>query len=208
MPRDFLVIESASREAVDAALGRLVRDGTIRRIGRGVYDFPKHSRFGPRAPSPDAVADAIARTTGESICHGDAKAANLLGVSMQVPAQAVYLTTGTNRVVRVDLGDGQGFDIRFMRESPSRMLGANTRAGLVLRALHFLGRDGVNDITRVRGLRAALDEDDLRDLRRLRPEAAGWKRGVIDSILNVNPDNAPSTITKASGATTPNADLA
>jgi len=185
VPRDFLDIDSASREAVDAALGRLADAGTIRRIGRGVYDFPKHHpRFGPRTPSPDAVAAAVARSTGESLCLGDAKAANLLGVSTQVPAQAVYLTTGTNRVVRVDLGDGRGFDVRFKRVSPSRILGSDTKAGLVLRALHFLGRDGVNDVT-VRRLRASLDDDDLRQLQALRAQATGWMRNVIDSIINM-----------------------
>lgn len=183
VPADFMDIDSASREAVDSALGRLAGVGTIRRICRGVYDFPKLSRFGPRTPSPDTVASAVARSTNETVVVSDAKAANLLGVSTQVPAQAVYLTTGTNRVVPVNLGDGRGFDIRFKRVSPSRMLGSDTRAGLVLRALHFLGRDGVNDAT-VRRLRAVLDDDGLRHLRDLRPQARGWMRGIIDSIIN------------------------
>ncbi len=192
VPRDFLDIDATSREAVDAALGRLADAGTIRRIGRGVYDFPKqHSRFGPRVPSPDAVAAAVARSTGESICHGDAKAANLLGVSTQVPAQAVYLTTGTNRVLRVNLGEGQGFDIRFKHAASSRMLGSNTKAGLVLRALHFLGRDSVNDAI-TRRLRAALDDDDLRELQALRPQATGWMMGVIDSIASITKTAAVS----------------
>lgn len=183
VPTDFLDIGSGSRVAVDAALSRLADDGTLRRIGRGVYDYPKPSRFGPRTPSPDAVAAAVARSTKETVVVSDAKAANLLGVSTQVPAQAVYLTTGTNRVVRVDLGDGRGFDIRFKRVSPSRMLGSDTKAGLVLRALHFLGRDGVDDAA-VRRLRATLDDDDLRALRALRPQATGWMRSVIDSIMS------------------------
>lgn len=214
VPTDFLDIGSGSRVAVDAALGRLADDGTLRRIGRGVYDYPKPSRFGPRTPSPDAVAAAVARSTKETVVVSDAKAANLLGVSTQVPAQAVYLTTGTNRVVRVDLGDGRGFDIRFKRVSPSRMLGSDTKAGLVLRALHFLGRDGVDDAA-VRRLRATLDDDDLRALRALRPQATGWMRSVIDSIMsstvststdsnrndNINGDNIPSII-KSSNETT------
>ncbi|HWB10434.1 MAG TPA: DUF6088 family protein, partial [Pirellulales bacterium] len=39
VPADFLDI--GSREAADVALHRLVRQGTIRRLARGVYDFPK-----------------------------------------------------------------------------------------------------------------------------------------------------------------------
>ncbi|MBI1381745.1 MAG: hypothetical protein GC161_11740 [Planctomycetaceae bacterium] len=210
VPADFLALDSASREAVDAALGRLADAGTIRRIGRGVYDFPKPSRFGPRTPSPDAVASAVARSTNETVVISDAKAANLLGVSTQVPAQAVYLTNGTNRVVPVTLGDGRGFDIRFKRVSPSRMLGSDTKAGLVLRALHFLGRDGVDDAT-VRRLRAALDKDDLRRLGSLRAQATGWMRSIIDSILTSNTSvrtnsnsksaNSPSILKRSKGTT-------
>lgn len=180
MPRDFLDI--GSREAVDAALGRLADAGTIRRIGRGVYDFPKvHARFGPRMPSADAVAAAIARSHNEDICMGEAQAANLLGVSTQVPAQAVYLTDGTSRVFNVDLGGDRGFAIRFKRSS--RRAGGNTKAGLVLRALRFLGRDGVNDAT-IRRLRASLTDSDLRDLRALQPQATGWMMSFIDTIIS------------------------
>ena len=190
VPSDFLDLDSASREAVDAALGRLVDSGTLRRIARGVYDYPKlHPRFGPRTPAPDAVARAVARSTNETVVVSDAMAANLLGVSTQVPAQAVYLTTGTNRVLRVDLGDGRGFDLRFKRVSPSRLLGGDTKPGLVLRALHFLGREGANDEAQVSRLRAALDDDDLRRLRSLRPQATGWMRGTIDRITR---DSSPT----------------
>lgn len=182
VPTDFL--DLGSREAVDAALGRLADADTIRRIGRGVYDNPKqHPRFGPRTPSADAVASAVARSTNETVVVSDATAANMLGLSTQVPAQAVYLTDGTNRVFTVDLGDGRGFDIRFKGASPSRLLGPDTKAGLVLRALHFLGRDGVDDAA-IRRLRASLTDSDLRDLRNLRSQATGWMRSIIDSIIS------------------------
>ncbi|MFT5287416.1 MAG: hypothetical protein ACI8TQ_003601 [Planctomycetota bacterium] len=183
VPRDFL--DLGSREAVDAALGRLVEAGTIRRIGRGVYDFPKnHPRFGSRTPSADAVAAAVARSHNEDICFSGAKAANLLGVSTQVPAQAVYLTDGTNRKFTLDFGGGRGFDICFKRSS--RRAGGNTKAGLILRALQFVGRDGVDDAT-VNRLRASLSDSDVRDLRALRPQAVGWMSNIIGSIVNGKP---------------------
>src|SRR6202166_4511445 len=59
VPADFLGI--GSREAVDLALHRLARKGTLRRLARGVYDFPKeHPVLGPLTPSADEVAKALA----------------------------------------------------------------------------------------------------------------------------------------------------
>ena len=179
VPVDFL--DLGSREAVDTSLGRLAAQGTIRRIGRGVYDFPRsHQRFGPRSPSADAVAGAVARSHGESICHDGTRAANLLGLSTQVPAQAIYLTDGTNRTFHVDLVGGRGFDIRFKRSR--RLTGGNSKAGLALRALRHLGRDGIDGRT-IAQLRTSLDDKDTRELQRLRPRAAGWLRAHVDRVL-------------------------
>lgn len=59
VPADFLGL--GSREAVDVVLHRLVRKGTIRRLARGVYDFPEeHPKLGPLQPSADKVAKALA----------------------------------------------------------------------------------------------------------------------------------------------------
>ena len=58
VPGDFL--DLGSREAVDLVLHRLTRKGTIRRLARGVYDFPKpHPVLGPLSPSAHAVAVAL-----------------------------------------------------------------------------------------------------------------------------------------------------
>src|SRR6266571_2784606 len=52
VPGDFL--DLGSREAVDLALHRLARKGTIRRLARGVYDFPKeHPVLGVLGPSAE-----------------------------------------------------------------------------------------------------------------------------------------------------------
>jgi len=59
VPSNFL--DLGSRRAVDVALHRLVRADSIRRLARGVYDYPKqHPQLGPLSPPPEAVARAIA----------------------------------------------------------------------------------------------------------------------------------------------------
>jgi len=61
VPTDFAAF--GSRDAVDKTLQRMVRDGELRRIDRGLYDRPTINRLTKRPTNPDyrAVVDAIAR---------------------------------------------------------------------------------------------------------------------------------------------------
>lgn len=57
-PKAFL--DLGSPEAVRIALHRLEKRGVIRRLTRGLYDFPKrHPTIGFLSPSPDEVAKAL-----------------------------------------------------------------------------------------------------------------------------------------------------
>lgn len=58
-PRHFL--DLAGRPAVTSALMRQTSAGTIRQLGRGLYDYPKlHQALGPLTPTPEALATALA----------------------------------------------------------------------------------------------------------------------------------------------------
>ena len=130
------------RTAVDQALFRLQRSGEIRRIARGIYEYPKvHPRIGVLSPSPEAVATAVAAKTNSRIMVSGAKAANLLGLSTQVPSQNVFLTDGRSRSLRI------GSQLVVLKHvAPSKMIGAGTEAGLVIQAVRSLGRQGVGEI--------------------------------------------------------------
>jgi hypothetical protein len=93
--KDFLDI--ASRGTIDMALAGLSRDGKIRRIRRGLYDTPKVIRSwgGKLCPDIDEPARAIARRQRWKSVPDGAWAANLLGLSTQVPAKITYQTDGT-----------------------------------------------------------------------------------------------------------------
>ena len=58
-----------NRAAVDQALSRLARDGTVQRLARGLYYYPKtNPRLGiVVSPSADEIAAALARQTGSRI---------------------------------------------------------------------------------------------------------------------------------------------
>jgi len=76
IPTDFL--DLGSRQAVDLTLHRLVRKGTIRRLARGIYDYPKlHPVLGPLPPPPEGIAKAIAGRQQARLQPAGAYAANL-----------------------------------------------------------------------------------------------------------------------------------
>lgn len=139
--REFL--ELGSRAAVDEALSRLAREGVIRRLGRGLYDFPRlHPVFGPVPADPDQIAAALARKTGSRLQSAGGQAANALGLSTQVPARAVYLTDGRRRSVQVG---GQTIELRHA--APRSLACAGSRVGTVIQALRYLGPNQIDEKT-------------------------------------------------------------
>lgn len=93
--REFLHL--GSRAAIDQALSRLVRRGQLARFGRGLYLRPVQTRFGERMPAPEKVLEAMAELKGEHVAPSGGTTANAYGVTTQVPATTIYLTSGRSR---------------------------------------------------------------------------------------------------------------
>src|ERR1035437_1763197 len=148
--KDFLDI--ASRGTIDMALTSLTRRGIIRRVRRGLYDMPKVNRAlgGELSPDINEAARAIARRQRWKIVPEGAWAANLLGLSTQVPAKIIYLTDGPNN--EVPIGRRR---IQFKHARPKVMAGLEGKFALVVQALRHLGKEGVGPRERDT-LRAAL----------------------------------------------------
>jgi hypothetical protein len=117
-PADFL--DLGTPHAVGMALSRMVRAGTLRRVGRGLYDVPRtHPLLGNLAPSVEQAVQAIARRSGVEMRPLDVSATNLLGLSEQVVARPVYETNGPSRTIRVG-----NTDVEFKHRSPRRVTAA------------------------------------------------------------------------------------
>ena len=174
-PADFL--DLGSRASVDQTLSRLTDQGVIRRLARGIYDYPKTSpRLGRLSPDPDAVAAAIARKDGRVVQVSPARAANMLGLTTQVPAKAVYLTDGPSRTTQI------GAQTIIMRNAAARnLVGAGKPTGAVFQALRYLGKDGV-DASVVARLSRTIDADTRRALVKDALQAPGWMRPVVLQI--------------------------
>src|ERR1700722_14009342 len=156
--KDFLDI--ASRGTIDMALGSLVRNGTIRRIRRGLYDVPKVNPAlgGKLSPDIDEAAKAIARRQRWKIVPEGAWAANLLGFSTQVPAKIIYLPDGPNNEVPIGRRS-----IHFKHARPKAMAGLEGKFALPVQALRRLGKEGVST-REIQTLRTALSPAEKRRL--------------------------------------------
>ncbi len=137
VPTDFL--RFGSRQAIDITLHRLVRKGTIRRLARGIYDFPKqHPTLGKLLPSPEKISEVLVGRDGTRIQPTGAYAANILGLSEQVPAKVVFLTDGPSRIVKIGMTT-----IQLRRTTPKNMAIAGRLSGLLVQALRELGKEHI-----------------------------------------------------------------
>ncbi|HTX22584.1 MAG TPA: DUF6088 family protein [Candidatus Aquilonibacter sp.] len=161
-PRDFL--DLGSRDAVDKALSRHAQSGAIRKLARGLYDYPRQDpQLGLLSPSIDAIAQALQGRDAVRLQPSGAYAANLLGLSDQVPMRIVFLTDGSPR--RIQLGKLQ---IILKRTTPRSMATAGKVSGLVIQALRHLGQrhvDGNVSATLRQRLKPADKRQLLKDVR-------------------------------------------
>lgn len=170
-PNDFLDV--AARAAVDQALSRLVKTGNLRRLARGLYDFPRvHPTLGPLSPAADDVAQALARETGSRVQITGARAANALGLSTQVPAKNTYLTDGPAR--RVVLGK-RVVDLRHA--SPKHLIAPGSPAGTVVQALRHLGSVRAAAVAQVASHQ--LSANDKKTLASSAIQAPAWMRPTL-----------------------------
>lgn len=175
-PNDFLGI--AARAAVDQGLSRLVKNGKLRRLARGLYDFPKvHPKLGPLSPAPDVVAQALVRETGSRLQVDGARAANALGLSTQVPAKSTYLTDGPSR--RVVLGKRV---IHVRHASPKHLVAPGSAAGTVVQALRHVGPTRAADVAGI--AMGSLSARDKKTLAAASVQAPAWMRPTLVSIAN------------------------
>ena len=168
-----------SRVAVHQALSRLTRAGKIERLARGIFVKPKRSVVLGNLTVPAVkVVEAAVRSSHGRLQISGAEAANRLGLCTQVPGQAVYLTDGPSRVIRV------GRQEIFLRHrSPKSLIGVGTQAGQVIEALRFLGKSHLT-AEHIEHLRNCLPTNTKLDLRRFTMQAPGWMERFLRHIYD------------------------
>ena len=150
-PGDFS--DLGSRTAVATALMRHKASGIIRQLGRGLYDAPRtHAKLGMLWPCLESVIEAVQNRDSVRLQPTGAYAANLLGLSYQVPMRVLFLTDGPER--EIQLGN---LKITLKRTTPRNMATAGRISGSVIHALRWLGKNNVDE-RKVQHLRKVLDD--------------------------------------------------
>ena len=166
-----------SRDAVASALKRHKQSGLIRQLARGVYDYPKiDPELGLLEPSTDDIAQALAGRDATRLQPSGAYAANLLGLSTQVPTKIVYLTDGRPRTVQI--GKRQ---ITLNQTTPRNMATAGKISGLVIQALRHLGSRDVDAAT-IEAVEKRLSASDRKRLLADIRHAPAWIADIIRKV--------------------------
>lgn len=169
-PKEFLHL--GARAAIDQTLSRLTREGTLLRVGRGVYCLPVSGRFGARPPSTESVVQAIEATSGETLVASGAAEANALGLTTQVPTREVYLTSGRSRWLK--LGNRE---IELRHGARWQMVMGKRPAGMALRALTWLGPERAPEA--LQQLREKLPPHEWEAMRRARAILPSWMARAV-----------------------------
>lgn len=109
-----------------------------------MYDYPvEHPVLGTIAPSADAIARALVGRDAIRLQPSGAYAANVLGLSDQVPSRIVFLTDGPARKVKIAKQE-----IILQHTTPRNMAAAGRKSGTLIQALRYLGQDQIDEKVR------------------------------------------------------------
>lgn len=127
-------------EYVGQILSDLAKDGIIHHLSRGVYLKTEETRFGLVYPPIEDIAKSIARRDNAQVIPTGATAQNILGLSTQVPMNAVFLTSGSARIIK--LGSRT---ITFRRAVPKNFAVQGRYTSLIVQALKSIGEENFSE---------------------------------------------------------------
>lgn len=137
------LIKKFERQQIDNVLSDLVKAKKIRRVSRGIYDYPKYSELLQKELSPDIeqVARAIGRKFNWRIEVSGESALNILNLSTQIQAKYIYLSDGPNKRYKLY----NDVEIEF-KKSVLKDIGFKYKeSSLIVQALKSLGKEHITD---------------------------------------------------------------
>ena len=148
---DFL--DLCTERQAGRVLTELEAKGEIKRLARGIYCKPTVTRFGPLYPDISKIVEAVAQRDHAQVLPSGYTAANMLGLSTQVPMAYTYITSGSSRVLTVD-----GKAINLQRAVPRNFAFKTRLASLIVQALKATGAENIGP-EEVSALKYAIDKN-------------------------------------------------
>lgn len=133
---DFL--DLCTERQAGRVLTELEAKGKIKRLARGIYCKPTLTRFGPLYPDVSRIVEAVAQRDHAQVLPSGYTAANILGLSTQVPMAYTYITSGSSRQLIVD-----GKAINLQRAVPRNFAYKTRLAALIVQALKATGAENI-----------------------------------------------------------------
>lgn len=167
-----------ARQQIDNALSDLAEANKIRRVARGLYDYPRFSDLLQKTLSPDIdqVANAYARKFNWRIEVSGESALNLLELSTQIPAQYVYLSDGPSKSY-----DVMGTQLNFKKSTLKDIGFKHRESTLIVQALKALGKEHLSaEIFAT--IREQIDAKNRSKILRDTQGSTGWIYAAIKEI--------------------------
>jgi len=158
---------------VDKAMSRLVEEGVIQRVARGVFMRAKKGRFiGDIMPDVAKVVEVMARDHGETIQVHGAEAARRFKLATQVPTMPVFHTSGPSREFKVG-----NLTVKLKHAGHRKLHLAGKRSGLALSTLWYLGKNNVNANV-IDAIRGGLTAEEFETLKHT--DMPAWMAGALE----------------------------
>ncbi len=159
-------------------LAQKCKEGSFVKLSKGVYCKPVTTRFGPVYPEIPRIVEAIAAHDHAQVLPSGATAANILGLSEQVPMHYAFITSGSSRQLMVD-----GRKVTLLRAVPRNFSYQTRLAALIMQALKELGPESVGQ-EEVSTLKKVLDKAEEKEaLRADIKMMPAWMRKVLMPLL-------------------------
>ena len=175
-PKHFA--DLGSTNAVASALKRFKAAGTIRQLSRGIYNCPiKDPILGTISPSAESIAQSLVVRNAVRLQPSGAYAANILGLSEQVPVKVIFFTDGPKRHVRI----GQR-EIILQHTTPRNMAAAGRKSGTFIQALRYLGKEHIDQKV-ISILKRQINQEDKEQILNDLQYAPSWVADILRSLI-------------------------
>lgn len=166
-------------EFVGSTLAELTENGVLFKMAQGIYVKPRKSRFGLVFPSIEKIVQAIAMRDNAEVLPSGTTALNALGLSTQVPMNYSYLTSGSERTIK--LANRQ---VVLKRGVPKNFCYKTRLIALLTQALRALKQENIGDSETQIIRELIAKETDKESLAKDVDAMPGWMKRIIKPMLN------------------------